>query len=55
MFNIVKRQDFMLGSDVPTKQEADQIAHDYGKEYVAVETDRVEQVPADTGPRRLSL
>jgi hypothetical protein len=39
MFNIVKRRDFMLGRNVPTKEEADKFCRGYGKEYVVVETD----------------
>jgi hypothetical protein len=36
MYNIVKSRDFMLASDVKTKQEAERIARDYGAEFVVV-------------------
>lgn len=36
MFNIVKRRDFMLGRNVSTKEEAEQAARNYGKDYIAV-------------------
>jgi hypothetical protein len=38
MFNIVKRRDFMLGNHVLTRQEAEKLRDDYGKEYVVVQT-----------------
>ncbi len=38
MFNIVKRRDFMLAGDLPTKEEAEKVRDRYGSEYVVVET-----------------
>jgi hypothetical protein len=38
IFNIVKRRDFMLGHDVPTKQEAEKLRDQYGGEYVVVQS-----------------
>jgi hypothetical protein len=38
MFNIVKRRDFMLAGDLPTKEEAEKLRDRYGAEYVVVET-----------------
>jgi hypothetical protein len=54
MFNIVKRRDFMLGQDLPTKQDAEKALDNYGKEYVVIQTDEPrhhEQSvrPAETG------
>jgi hypothetical protein len=44
MFNIVKRQDFMLGQDVPTWREAEELRLEKcGREHIVV-------IPADTGP-----
>jgi len=38
MFNIVKRRDFMLAGDLPTKEEeAEKLRDRYGAEYVVVE------------------
>jgi hypothetical protein len=36
MFNIVKRRDFMLGHDLPTRQEAEKTCVQYSREYVVV-------------------
>ena len=36
MFNIVKRRDFMLADDLPTRQEAEKVRDQYGREYVVV-------------------
>jgi hypothetical protein len=36
MFNIVKRRDFMLGHDLPTRQEVEKMREQYGREYVVV-------------------
>jgi hypothetical protein len=39
VFNIVKRQNFMLGQDVPAWQEAEELRLEkYGKEYVVIQT-----------------
>jgi hypothetical protein len=38
IFNIVKRRDFMLGHNVPTKQEAEKLRDQYGGEYVVVQS-----------------
>jgi hypothetical protein len=44
MFNIVKRQDFMLGQDIPTWREAEELRREkYGREHIVV-------IPADTEP-----
>ncbi len=44
MFNIVKRQDFMRGQDVPTWREAEKLRLEkYGREHIVV-------IPADTKP-----
>jgi hypothetical protein len=51
MFNIVKRRDFMLGQDVPTKQEAEKAHDNYGGEYVVVQTtepERRDQHPSES-------
>lgn len=42
MFNIVKRRDFMLGSNVETIQEAESAAREYGADYVAVRVKEIE-------------
>jgi hypothetical protein len=47
MFNIVKRQDFMLGQDVPTWQEAEELRLEkYGRNYIVV-------IPAGTEPGKV--
>jgi hypothetical protein len=38
MFNIVRRRDFMLASDLPTKEDAEKLRENYGADYVVVET-----------------
>jgi hypothetical protein len=45
MFNIVRRRDFMLGQDVPTKQEAEKVRDEYGGEYVVVQALEEDQHP----------
>jgi hypothetical protein len=38
MFNIVRRRDFMLGRDLPTRQEAEKLLTEkYGKDHIVVE------------------
>jgi hypothetical protein len=47
MFNIVKRRDFMLGQDLPTRQEAEKLlAEKYGRDHIVVEAGE----PTDTQP-----
>ena len=37
MFNIVKRQDFMLGQDAPTWQEAEDLRLEkYGRDHIVI-------------------
>ncbi len=37
MFNIVKRQNFMLADDVPTWQEAEEVRlQNYGHDYIVI-------------------
>ena len=53
MFNVVKRRDFMLGQDLPTKQDAEKALDNYGKEYVVIRTDEPrhqEQSPTENRP-----
>jgi hypothetical protein len=38
MFNSVRRRDFMLGQDLPTRQEAEKLLTEkYGKDHIVVE------------------
>jgi hypothetical protein len=38
MFNIVRRRDFMLGQDLPTRQEAEKLLIEkYGKDHIVVQ------------------
>jgi hypothetical protein len=46
MFNIVKRQDFMLGQDVPTWQEAEELRmQKYGRDHIVI-------IRTDTDPEK---
>ena len=45
MFNIVKRQDFILADDVPTWREAEELRlGKYGGDYVVVARTEVEHI-----------
>jgi|SRR5882724_3784905 len=40
MFNIVRRRDFLLGTNLPTRSEAQQICDEkYGSDHIVIETD----------------
>jgi hypothetical protein len=47
MFNIVRRRDFMLAQDLPTKEDAEKLlAEKYGRDHIVVETPE----PTETQP-----
>jgi hypothetical protein len=49
MFNIVRRRDFMLGHDLPTREEAQKLCDEkYGGDHVVIET--APSVPARNPP-----
>ena len=50
MFNIVKRRDFMLGQDVATAQEAQQLRDQYGRDYIVVTRADAEPIEKPQSP-----
>jgi len=49
MFNIVKRRDFMLADDLPTREETQRLCDEkYGLDHFVIET--AQSVPARSRP-----
>jgi len=51
MFNIVKRQDFMLGQDVPTWREAEDLRLEkYGRDHIVIIRADTDKAPTPATP-----